>query len=40
MWTIAIASGSSSATASMSMPPRRDSIAIGFFALRSSRMAA
>ena len=38
--TIRIASGSSSAIASTSMPPIFESIAIGFFAERSNTKAA
>ena len=40
MWTLTIALGSFSAMASTSMPPIRESMAIGFLALRSSRIAA
>ena len=38
--SIRIASGSVSATSSTSMPPMRESIAIGFFAERSNTIAA
>ena len=40
MWTLTMALGSFSAIASTSMPPMRESIAIGCLALRSSRIAA
>ena len=39
-WSIRIASGSSSAIASTSIPPIFESIAIGFLALRSNTKAA
>ena len=39
-WSLAIAVGSSSAIASTSMPPMRESMAIGFLAPRSNTIAA